>query len=93
MPTPHIPTYLKVPHYRIQHPNTALYARIEGAAPAKPEPAEDANGSVSWKSSHIQFRPAKLASYWWTRDAAEHAFASHIGIAPLEIVRCEPIAR
>lgn len=90
MPTPQVPTFLKVTHYRIQNPVTALYARLEGKPPAKPEPAEDNVDSVSWKASHVQFRQAKLASYWFTRPDAERDFASYIGIAPLEIVRCEP---
>lgn len=74
-------------YYGIQDPATSLYARITGDAPAKPEPAEDATGSVAQRHSHIRFEPWERATWFKSHGQAETVFASHIGVSTLEIVR------
>ncbi len=89
MHTPQVPTYFKVPHYRIQDPVSQLYARIEGPPPAKPEPAEDTAGAVYWRNAHVKFTRRALATSFETFDEALRAFGSHLGVSALEIVRCD----
>lgn len=89
MHTPKVRTYPKDAHYRIQDPITGLYARIESDPPPSPQPAESATDSVSWSSSHVTFREKPLASWWETYGDALRGFAKYIGVARLEIVRCE----
>lgn len=87
MHTPKVPTHLKVPHYRIQDPVTELYARIEAAPPATPQPAEESAGGIAWRPSHVEFTRAPMATWFCTREEAVAAFARYIRVAPLDIVR------
>lgn len=74
-------------YYGIQDPDSGLYARIQGDPPARPEPAEDATGSVAQRHSHIRFEPWELATWFRSQHQAETAFARYIGVSTLEIVR------
>lgn len=90
MQSPAVRVHPKRPLHYIQDPSTLLYARIAGEAPPTPQPAEDSNGAVAARHSHVRFGPWQTATAFTSRAQAEAAFARFIGTAPLEIVRREP---
>lgn len=91
MHTPQVRAHPKDAHYRIQHPVSGLYARIEKDPPPSPQLAEDSTGSIaSHHSAHVKFVERPLATWFDSVHEATTAFAKYLGAAPLEIVRCVP---
>lgn len=91
MPHPTIRLRLqKRPFHGIQDPQTGLFARITDDPPASPQPSEEGIGAVACKHGHIRFEEWPLATWFKSRNQAESAFAHYIGVAPLDIVRCDP---
>lgn len=74
-------------YYGIQDPHTGLYARVKDEPPAKPEPAEEAQGAVTARHGHVRFTAWTTATWFRSLAQAQAAFAHYFGAAALEIVR------
>lgn len=89
MHTPNVRTYPKDAHYRIQDPNSGLYARIKDLPPAQPQLCEE-SGAVAWRPAHVEFTAAPLSTIFVSHAEALGAHARYMPVAVIEIVRCVP---